>query len=379
MNTSSNKEIKEILNLFSIEYATPDPYFKNKLKKRFTNRYSNTSLSDFFNIKGWRFITASLLAIFMVVIFGSIEVVNLNKVITQNPTTFSDKQKNDLVENILKNNSVSLLNKNLQQPTHNITNQGNSPNSVIQPNLNDYNYRESKITFKPGQGITLCGSASIFPTIEESIHAYEYFSKELNEYKYISTDKDGNLINYTLGKLDKNTTEIIEYMGGKTAKRIFKSNDTLLDNNINLPLSYPLSFPLSYSQSKTIIPIDPIKQYLKEYSGSDTKVTQLVKENNNEYYILQRQYQIPCSNLIPSSYPLSYNVDMKQTKTLYYQDFVDSKNYTILRSEVYLNEIKSENLVGTIKSTSEKNLIDFSKIANQFNFDYNNVEIITIK
>lgn len=333
------KEEKDLIKALSIESAQPDPYFKNKLKNKFINKYYTSS----FSLRNFTtgLLAAAFLSLFVIIV--GINLFNPPLISTDKITTnFSKEEKTVILANILKNNSVSILQSNISKSSDPGP-QDKNEIYTIQKNFTD-NYYLAEYTTLTQIYSEKCSQLNI----NEGTTTFSEF-RDQNRYFSLTVQKDRNnqITYYGLNKIKSNLFEEYIYTGTSPA---IKTTGKISE-------SPAISYPLSYNQ-------DPEDEDI----FANSVLEQRIKKDGEEFYVLRSEILINCNNEETLSYPSSYTNSKSKIITLRYFN-IDTFN--VEREETYINSESIENLLYTQSFLKKEKQVAVETIEREFEYTLN--------
>ncbi len=371
------------LEAFSNEAGKPDPKFKETLKQELLKDFEKKSFIASLFSKNYA-VKFALASVIVVIIFAGYSVGSyrnmLNKSTLTNNKTFTSEEKSKIFENIIKNNTANVIqknqavaetpvldsnNSNLSMNNQNlntdstVTKESNKISSqqlpvIVKPEGENYNYRYTKTSSEAGPSIDKCiiYGATDYNIVSES---FEYFTTDKSYLKNISKNKDGNLVDYKFTTETNNVYENIEYKGGKFAiKTKYNSNAFADFTNGESPVSYPATEMAN------------VKSLSEMYFGQNTEVTETIDNGGTEYYLLKSEFNLPC--LTKDSTLTNSKVDKYQS--ILYVYWVNAKTFEVNKYEEYLDSQSTENLILTTEITRIVENMSKDTSDKSFTFEY---------
>ncbi|MFQ5493703.1 MAG: hypothetical protein ACE5DX_06115, partial [Candidatus Dojkabacteria bacterium] len=239
-----------------------------------------------------------------------------------------------------------------------------SPQDLVAPDINVYNYRHTTTSITPGPANGSCPNYDITgPQIEEY---FEYFDENHSFYKAI-TNTRGRLTNYYLGKYGNDIDEYYTYIGGDLAARllfdIYEDFDNTYQHNpdSNPGSSYPSSYPNSY-------PVNPVLRNIYKLFGDDARITDVDIVGGKTFYDVTTASYISCD----AHY---YHCSAGQRVVNIYR--IDGEDFSIVEKKRFLGEVLDENLLSTEVIEREVDKVHLNQVVDEFNFEFD-VKVQTV-
>lgn len=374
MNKKTKKDIEQVLK--SIDVPEPNPIRMNEIRTElmsedsFISSFSNLFF-NLFSMQRQRYMLGVFVAL-MGLVLASGAFLSFNKT---GKDGLSNTDKRAVFQKILDNNPQVYQ----TAARESIASAGGasklsiaSDRAMIYPYLpkRDYNYQVTKTVLTNGPAANQCSTlkANWYNESNEAVttYSYEFIEDGGSYWKNVTTDSNGNVLDFYLSKYNSNQSEYYDYKGGKFAVKTI-SKHAQVETDAVLFDDMPEVEPEAITE-----PEQDIDELIKMYFGEDADIVDIVNENGKEYYVLQYSYKTNCDSMM---YP-AISSDMRimpieGDTTIISTNWVDSENFTYAKSYTYLNSVSDANLIGTVLSENETRQTSFSEVSSDFDFTYN--------
>lgn len=320
-------------------------------------------------------------------IFGIATVIILVMIVSLHNTVvnpiITPEEENLVLSEVIKNNPKDLINNNKtpnnssnpiptsnQIPIDNAEAGGNNidtqPEPPVAPNLNEYNYRNTKVTYSRGPAYEVCktymdggGMQSGYSNEDNTVTEYtEYFERYYTARKTI-TREDNKLFSFYINKYGRDINSSTFYLEGDYAvENIYKPYSEFDSQQDALVVSYP-----------TVT----VEEIIKSYFGSNAAITNIIFENNTKYYIIQNSYTTYCD---PSYNPyLVTNNPVPPLNNLITVYKVNGSTFSIEESKRYIEEVKDQNLIDVSTTSVTRSMVNSQQVASEFRLA-TNIDIV---
>ncbi|MCA9381707.1 hypothetical protein KC678_05555, partial [Candidatus Dojkabacteria bacterium] len=317
------------------------------------------------------------LAVFVFVLFLTLAVGMLLYTMSRNDGGLSASEKREILSKIGTNPSVR--NESVAASVADATSSYMALDSKLallpNPNYNSNSYSHTVTTTTTGDAFESCKALTGYGynyANEYIVESYSYYDEDNNANKFVQKDINGNLIEYSLSSYDSNQSESIYYRGGSFAIKTVNTYpirtlqmDTTVDSVNSAVSSDEAPVKPEVAPETSILPVEPDGYDLLD--NRDVLGTETI--GGKEYYIIETNYYTNCDDNY--SYRLMLGTeDASDTKVLV-KDWVNTETYEFLKSETYINNFSSSNLVIATSYLNESSNVNYSDVANNFEFEYN--------
>lgn len=377
-------EANKLLQQLSRESSIPDRNFKDQLKARMLDENQKTSLSfSFFNMKNWKIagIFATVLIVFTVL--GVSGYIVLRKgTDTTYTEVLSASERREFLGKVLKNNPqslfspsysrASLLTMKTQEYQLAATNAELADDSLL-PDIKEYSYSHVLTKNTLGNAVSKC---PIYTSDMEGSYEYFDFIDENQQYhKFISLDKDGNLLEYIIDDVESST----EYRGGKYAVKVVYNGSVTPLPAEDTPLIDTSGGEVTDLKEDEVVEEVDVEDIGESYFGEEATVEKIVENGKVKYYVVTWKYQTSCSlddiwnieedqSYMPST--TTKGIDESQQETIVTKMWFDPDMNEVLKSEEYLNSVSEDNLLLKTETDVENSNQSFEEVSDKFDFDY---------
>lgn len=219
-----------------------------------------------------------------------------------------------------------------------------TPEDNPAPDISRYNFRTVTSVTYPGAAYNSCSN---YMPIEDNpvVAVYqEYFDNNHSYHTYTRTYND-QLDDFSLGLYGSDIHEYYSYAGGSIYAKMVYTPDPDYTNYIETPDSYTQE-PVSYT--------------VPEYFGYNSSVVDNFVLNGRSYYVVEFSYEGYCNT---SGYS-------QPDKTFIIRMTVDSSDYAIVESAMYIDSVNSENLISREEIAREEKTITLDEANAIFRFTY---------
>ncbi len=347
-------EGSEFLESLTLASSIPDPEFKDRLEQRMLKkaRSSNILFNLFNNMANFTFQNAKFrLAMFSVslvlVVAGLGGYYFYATEVKKENSNLTDEQ---IFAKIIENNSSDNISPT-SRLTAETTSIAESSDLRIAPFYNDdFNYVNSTTEFSSGPKLDECFSYSGFGTDDGKFISTSFYDKESGVYysKYKALDNDGNLYDYSL----QNASNVYMYKGGDYATISDASfYSSVLEEDLNSEETTEVSEEMPVEDE--VQPSD-----VKSYFGEDAEVLGTEEVDGNEYYVVRWTYDAYC------------DVEGSEDNKVVVEALVDSETYEFIGQEQYLGSVAEENLINSVKTSSETKNATLNEVEAEFQFEF---------
>lgn len=336
-------------------------------------------------------------------VFGLATVVILVMILSLHNTVVSPvvtpEEETQVLSEVIKNNPKDLINNN-KAPTNNsnpipIYNQipvenaqaGSNiptqtqpqPEPPVAPNLNEYNYRKTTVTYEKGVAFDSCQSSyhggggysyGVLDSDGVTTSEYtEYFERYYTAVKSQIKD-DNNLFSFSINKYGRDVNSTTYYLEGNYAVenkyQPYASYDNQLDSQV---LSYPAG---------------TTEEIISYYFGNNASITNVeVDSNGTKYYTIQSSYSSFCD---PSYNPyLVSNRPVPPQRTLITLYRVNGNTFAIEQTKRYVDQISDLTLLDISVTSNVRAKVTPQQVESQFEltanvpiqvYDYSNLNYV---
>lgn len=233
------------------------------------------------------------------------------------------------------------------------------------PDLSKYNYRKTTVQISPGPKKSECDMFSYILDYNETKINYEYF--DVNQYTYSTERKtqDGKSFSKYTSKYGKNINETFTNAFGEYAVLTkYKLNNYFngVDSrNVDNPASYT-SYPISYALNS---------QTIGNYYSSPVQFLRVRNIDGKEYYEVMSQVSLDCNAIYGCGGPMYMDRLSPNYINLITVALIDSKSFEVVESSKYLNEVSEANRLYTEKTKVERSLTNFAQVSSNFAYTEN--------
>lgn len=360
LNNKSSDDAKKLLQKLSKESANPDGKFKQQLKTRVLEKYSEPLLFSFFPMRRLKFAVVAFSVFIILLSLSATSYLLLSRRKDKNSTyteILSGAERDKLFAEIIKNNPQKSLGTNKSTNTTQSSDEQNLPPDIYSK-LSEYSYFHSLMTTTPGPAINQCKAMQTY--VNGTSESFEYHDSENNYSKSMEKTINGTLTNYLLYINDTS----IFYQGGKYAVR-FSYDDLSTGEDGGVTDSVTV-------EDTPIEDID-IANYIQTLFGDNSEIEEVIKNGEVQYYIVTYEYNTSCDIDLSQVNSPETDVTGDEVKIIT-KDWYLPTSVQIFKEEQYLNEEKPENLLAETEYSIEGENVSFDSVAGNFNFDYD-VEI----
>jgi hypothetical protein len=355
MNEEQNfkkDELEEMIDSMQKDASNPDLKFANKLRSELVTHFIDNSSNlhirkhnmSMFSNKTIG-ISVAFLSILSIVGVGSFAYINRPGL---RPTDISTSElAARLNSSDFKGNSIEAFTAS--------GGAGGSDRKMASmlPYFEEKEYTYFKTTTKIGPKASDCYAYKPYGLDSYSNESYGYFIDGKHYSKWVEYDNDGKIYGYSLS-----TPEYTyDYAGGKIVGRAKAQEFTpyLLREGVEdetiligdeIPVDMPtIEEPIAETPEPTVT----------DLFGPDAKILGEEKIGGKTYYVVSSSFPSYCDE---------QNKDMIITNSWF-----DSENYITYKTETYLNEVKSENLISINTNKFEGGKKELSEVEKNFVFD----------
>lgn len=293
-----------------------------------------------------------------------------------NPTVTPEEEKMVLSE-VIKNNPSGVINNPgnsstpmpspnptpvpTPNPTPGVVNpnpETPQPEQPVAPNINEYNYRVTRVTNQRGPSFDACqmyygGGYGYGPGVTEKDSVseyYEYFERYVSIYKN-QIKEDNKLSSYYLSKYGRSVNSTTYYLEGSYAvENSYKPYDQFDNQQDTQVVSYP-----TYTAD----------EYIKLYFGSNASVTGVETDSSGvKHYTIRSSYTSYCDPTY-DQYLIS-DVVPPALRTIYSVYRVNGQTFSIEQIKTYIDEVKDANLIKVSTTESTRSKVTYTQVEAQF-------------
>jgi hypothetical protein len=297
----------------------------------------------------------------------------------------TDQAKNDILANVLKNNSLEVTTKNNIEHEHDEEddhaklevdyvqidpttglpiNRGNgeptNPVAIdlkIYPDLTKYNYRTTNIKTTPGPQKDACKFYSYVSDEIETAVTTELFTRNYAYYKTEKNNQSDVRTGYFMSKYGVDVNQTYNYAGGdygivsKYQPYWYGGEDS------REIISSPVSSPKDTAN------------IVNSYFSGQNSVNRVITTNGKKFFEFINKFTIDC-NAVYGCGGGNMMAGLVEPRSLDIVNLylVDGETFEIVSTEYYLNTIDSSNLIFRKEASVKTQLVEASTATSQFDF-----------
>lgn len=318
-----------------------------------------------------------LAAIVLAASFATYQLLNERETTNQEVIYLSDADAEIIFEEVLNNNSDTVLSGAANQFANLTASTAESADQRVAETLPailpvenlDYNYTEFSLRTEIGPAIEKCESYSF--NYSSSFFSRSYFSGGESFNESISNYSDGELESYYLSVFTPNESYSYEYLGGEYAVRL-NFSDNYFQNFITTELEnseVEVFEELGTMETEFVEPQVPenlpVLEQIKQLYGEDVRVKQV-----GDNYIVEYSFETNCNydelayiQVRPTVFPQS---DLEDT--IVYELYLNN-DFEVERTIEYLESISEDNILIETETSFVRSMLENPVSRFQFPFE----------